>query len=135
MIKNYLYVTLRSMMKNKLFFAINVFGMGVAIACCIVAYFVYAFDSGLNAMHTNGDHIYRVSSVRDFENQLTRYGTMPLPLGRAVQENITDVSRATRYNYSWSDLRHEEDVFRASMAYVDPAFFQMFTFEFLSGNP
>ncbi|HLT81853.1 MAG TPA: ABC transporter permease [Cyclobacteriaceae bacterium] len=135
MIKNYLYVTLRSMMKNKLFIAINVFGMGVAIACCIVAYFVYEFDSGFNAMHTNGDHIYRVSSVRDFENQLTRYGTVPLPLGRAVQENITDVSRATRYNYSWSDLRHEEDVFRASMAYVDPAFFQMFTFEFLSGNP
>ena len=38
MIKNYLLITFRSLMKNKLFILINVFGMGIAIACCITAF-------------------------------------------------------------------------------------------------
>jgi cell division protein FtsX len=123
------------MMKNKLFITINMFGMGVAIACCIVAYFVYEFDSGFNAMHTKGDQIYRVSSMREFDNQLTRYGTVPLPLGATVSQNIPDIDHISRFGFSWSDLKLEDDVFPANMAYVDPDFFDMFSFEFLSGGP
>lgn len=135
MIKNYLLVTLRSMMKNKLFIMINIFGMGVAIACCIVAYFVYEFDSSFNAVHRNGDKVYRVSSVRNFDNQLTRYGTVPLPLGAALAQNVTDVSRSSRYSISWSDLKVGDNLFGAQMSYADPAFFEMFSFDFINGDP
>jgi putative ABC transport system permease protein len=135
MIRNYLYVTLRNMMKNKLFIGINIFGMGVAIACCIVAYFIYEFDSGFNAMHAKADRIYRVSSMREFDNQVTRYGTVPLPLGGTVSQNIADVNATSRYAFSYSDLKREDDVFPANMAYVDPDFFAMFSFDFLSGGP
>ncbi|MDV3307699.1 MAG: ABC transporter permease [Cyclobacteriaceae bacterium] len=133
MIRNYLYVTLRSMMKNKLFITINMFGMGIAIACCIVAFFVYEFDSGFNAMHVKGDQIYRVSSMREFDGQLSRYGIVPLPLGAAAMQNA-DIRSASRYNFSWSDLKLEDNIFPAAMAYVDPGFFEMFTFEFLNGT-
>ena len=135
MIRNYIYVTLRSMMKNKLFIAINIIGMAVAIACCIVAYFVYEFDSGFNAMHANGDRIYRVSSMREFDGQLSRYGIVPLPLGAVAKQNVADITYASRYNLSWSDLKLDDNIFPASMAYVDSGFFKMFTFEFLNGTP
>jgi putative ABC transport system permease protein len=135
MIRNYLYVTLRNMMKNKLFIGINIFGMGVAIACCIVAYFIYEFDSGFNAMHTKGGQVYRVSSMREFDNQVTRYGTVPLPLGGSISQNISDVTSTSRYALSYSDLKRDDDVFSANMSYVDPDFFGMFSFEFLSGGP
>ncbi len=69
MFKNFLLITLRSMMKNKLFIFINVFGMAVAIACCIVAYFAYEFEATFDGNHTNGAHIYRVSAVREFDHQ------------------------------------------------------------------
>ena len=45
MIKNFLLITIRNLLKNKLFIFINVFGMGFAIACCIVADFNCEFDS------------------------------------------------------------------------------------------
>lgn len=135
MIRNYLLVTLRSMMKNKLFIMINIFGMGVAVACCIMAYFVYQFDSGFNSIHRNGDKIYRVTSVREFDNQLTRYGTVPLPLGAAAAQNIGDIGRSSRYSISWSDLKVDDNMFGAQMAYVDAAFFEMFSFDFINGDP
>ena len=51
MFKNFLLITLRSMMKNKLFIFINVFGMAIAIACCIVAYFAYEFEATFDENH------------------------------------------------------------------------------------
>jgi putative ABC transport system permease protein len=122
-------------MKNKLFIFINIFGMGVAIACCIVAYFTYEFDSSFNAIHKNGESLYRISAIREFENNLTRFGTVPLPLGAAVMENIEDVEAVSRYHYSWSDFKRKDDLFSAQLGYVDPDFFTMFSFDFISGNP
>ncbi|HEX5169811.1 MAG TPA: ABC transporter permease [Cyclobacteriaceae bacterium] len=135
MIKNYLLITLRSMMKNKLFILINVFGMGVAIACCIVAYFTYDFDASFDKMHKNGESLYRVNSVRDFENNLKDFGYVPLPLGAAIVENVGDADQVTRFNYSWSDFKLNDNFFPAQLAYVDPDFFRMFTFDFVAGNP
>ncbi len=81
MIKNHLLITLRSMKKNKAFIFINVFGMGIAIACTIVGYLAYQYDATFDAVHDNHQSIYRVSAVRSFENNLTHYGYVPLPLG------------------------------------------------------
>jgi len=135
MIKNYLLITLRSMMKNRLFIIINVLGMGVAIACCIVGYLSFEYDSTFNAVHQNSDKIYRVSAIREFDKRLTRVTYTPLPLGEVVDKTFPDVDKSTRYYHSWSNFKREDDLFPANLSYVDPEFFEMFTFEFISGDP
>lgn len=135
MIKNHLLITLRSMMKNKLFILINVFGMGVAIACCIVGYFAHEYDSGFDAKHENRDKIYRVSMIREFENQQTRFGYVPFPLGEVVEKTFPDVDKSTRFFHSWSNFKRDNDLFPSNLSYVDPAFFQLFTFDFIGGAP
>jgi putative ABC transport system permease protein len=135
MLKNFFLITLRNMMKNKLFIFINVFGMGFAIACCVVAYFAYEYDSTFDAIHKNGEKIYRVSAIREFDNNLTRYGFAPLPLKTIVQQNLKDVDKSTRYFFSWSNFKREDDLFESNLSYVDPEFFQMFSFEFIKGDP
>src|SRR5688572_16054453 len=135
MLKNFLLITLRNMMKNKLYIFINIFGMGVAIACCIVAYFVYEYDTTFNANHVNGDKIYRVSAVREFDKQVSKFGYAPLPIGSIVQQTFKDVDKSARYYYSWSNLKREEDLFQSHLSYVDPEFFEMFSFEFIKGEP
>jgi putative ABC transport system permease protein len=134
MLKNFFLITLRNMMKNKLFIFINVFGMGVAIACCIVAYFAYEYDATFDAVHKNGDKIYRVSAVREFDNQTTRYGFVPLPLGAIVDQTFKDVDKSSRYFFSWSNFKKEDDLFPSRLAYVEPEFFEMFTFDFIEGD-
>jgi putative ABC transport system permease protein len=135
MIKNTLLIAFRSMKKNKAFIFINVFGMGIAIACTIVGYLAYQYDATFDAVHDNGQSIYRVSSVRSFEGDLTHYGYVPLPLGTIAANSLGDVTGSSRFSQSQSNFKREADLFPSNLSYVDPEFFQMFTFEFIAGNP
>lgn len=122
------------MMKNKLFILINVFGMGVAIACCIVAYFNWELDATFDHNHANRSEIYRVSSLREFEGNTTLFGHSPLPLAQVIRQNVPDVRSAVRVAWSYSDFKIEDNVFRPELAYVDPDFFDVFTFDMIEGT-
>src|SRR5688572_25380774 len=135
MILNYLLITFRSMMKNKVFILINVLGMGIAIAICIVTYFAFQFDARFDRVHKNGGSLYRVGAVRDFDNTLTRYGYAPFPLSEIVDKTIPEAERSTPYLNSHSNFKRDDDLFVANLSYVDPDFFQMFSFDFIFGMP
>ena len=135
MIKTYLLITFRNMMKNKLFIIINVFGIGMGISYCIVAYLAFQYDATFDGVHKNRSTIYRVSAVREFENKLTRFGYAPLPLREVVEKNFPDVNKSTRYSPSQSNFKREDDLFPSNLSYVDPEFFDLFTFDFIAGNP
>ncbi|HEX6890472.1 MAG TPA: ABC transporter permease, partial [Chryseolinea sp.] len=135
MLKNYLLITLRSMKKNRTFIFINVFGMGIAVACTIVGYLAYQYDATFDAVHDNRQDIYRVSAVRSFENNLSHYGYVPLPMGNVVANSMGDVELSSRFSQSHSNFKRATDLFPSSLSYVDPEFFQMFTFDFIAGDP
>lgn len=134
MIKNYLLITLRSLAKNKLFIFINVFGMGIAVACCVVAYVNWDFANSWDNGHVHADKIYRVQLYREFQGDNQRYGMAPMPLGNYVQQNIKEVSKRVRYQSTYSDIRIGEEVFGTQMVFVDSAFFEMFTYELKYGT-
>lgn len=134
MIKNYLLITLRSLAKNKLFIFINVFGMGIAIACCIVAYVNWEFAATWDSKHVNADQIYRVQLVRDFQGRTERYGMAPMPLGNFIKQNFKEVSKVVRYTSSYCDIRIGEEVFGTQVVFVDSGFFDLFTYELKYGS-
>ena len=134
MIKNYLLITWRSMMKNKFFIFVNIFGLSVAIACCIVAYFNWEFDAKFDSHHSNGGNIYRVSTVREFDGQTTLFGFAPVPLGNVIRQNVPDVDKVVRMSWSFSNFKVKDDLFPASLAYADAEFFEVFSFEILHGD-
>jgi ABC-type antimicrobial peptide transport system permease subunit len=134
MIKNYLLITWRSMMKNKLFIFINIFGLAIAIACCIVAYFNYEFDATFDSYNKNRENIYRVSTVREFEGHERMYGYAPEPLAVVVRQNMPDVNKVVRINQSWSNFKVEDNLFSAQLAYADAELFEVFTFDFIAGK-
>ncbi len=134
MFANFLIITWRNLLKNKAYILINIFGMGVAIAQCITGFFAYKYDTTFNSVHENREHVYRVSSVREFEGQLTRYERTPLPLGEIVAKTFPDVQARSRFTTSNSNFKIKDDVFPGNVIYVDPEFFRLFTFEFLAGS-
>lgn len=134
MIKNYLLITLRSLLKNKLFILINVFGMGIAIACCVVAYVNWEFASDWDAWQHNPESVYRVQFNRDFQGKHERYGMAPMPLAGNIRQNIKDVSKVVRYQSTYSDMRIGEEVFGTMMVFVDSGFFDLFTYELKYGT-
>ncbi|NJN41425.1 MAG: FtsX-like permease family protein [Flammeovirgaceae bacterium] len=135
MIKNYFLITLRSLLKNKLYVSINILGMAVAIACLIVGYYNYDFNDKFDYHHVNQHSIYRVSSLREFQGQVTKFGYTPLPLGNAIRENVKDIDRVVRYIPDGGNFRIDDNTFNGSLSYVDAAFFDVFSFEFIEGTP
>ena len=135
MIKNYLLITWRSMMKNKLFIFINVFGLAIGIACCIVAYFNWEYDVTFDSNHLNGKKIYRVASIREFEGNRRLFGHVPEPLGGLIRANMPDAEKVMRMDWSWSNFKVEDNLFRSDLAYVDAELFDIFSFDFINGNP
>lgn len=134
MIKNYFLITWRSMMRNKVFLLVNIFGMAVAIACCIVAYFNWEFDTQFDKHHTQAENIYRVSSVREFNGETTLVGYAPLPLGNAIRENVGDIEKVVRMSWSFSNFKIDDNLFPARLAYTDAEFFEVFSFEIVDGT-
>lgn len=134
MLKNYFLITLRSMMKNKLHIFINVFGLAIAVATCIVSYYNYDFNSSFDTNHENLSSIYRVNSTREFQNKTTTYGYVPIGLGNAMKETVSDIDKLTRYYPDRGDFRIGNEIFSEGIQYVDPDMFSMFTFEFIDGN-
>lgn len=135
MLKNYFLITLRSMMKSKVYLFINIFGMAISIGCCITAYYNWDFNNSFDKVHENASSIYRVNSIRRFQDSDTQYGVTPMPLAEVARENVKDITHITRYVTNYADVRVGDEIFDNVLSYVDPDMFQMFTFNFLHGDP
>ena len=134
MFKNYLLITYRRLIKNKLFILINVFGMGIAIACCVVAYVNLDYYSKWDKSFGNTENIYRVQFIREFQNSIERYGASPMPLRSFVQQNMKGISQTSRYHSTYGDIRIGDEVFGTQMAFADSSFFDLFEFELKYGS-
>ena len=110
MIKNYLKITLRNLLKNKLFVLINIFGLGAALACCIVAYLNWEYNTKFDTYHVNTDDVYRVNFVRITNGYPIKNGSCPLPLGEQVKTSITDVENVIRYYPMGGNFRINNEV-------------------------
>jgi putative ABC transport system permease protein len=135
MIKSYFLITLRSMMKSKAYLFINMFGMAIAIGCCIAAYFNWNFNASFDLSHKNASSIYRINSIRHFQDADTQYGVTPVPLAEIARANVKDISAITRYEPRYTDMRIGDEIFNNMIGFVDADMFNIFTFEFIEGNP
>ena len=87
MFKNYLLITFRNLLKNKIFTLINILGLGIALAVCIVAFFNHMFNYEFDRTHKNFNKIYRVTCFRDMQGREQEYGIIPATLGLQVKKD------------------------------------------------
>jgi putative ABC transport system permease protein len=135
MVKNYFRIALRNLWKNRFFISINMLGMGVAIACCIVAYLNGQYDKEFDATHENSANIYRISFEREFNGKRTKFGIAPLPMAHVVRENISEVDAVVRFQPSTGNFRVNDDMFSLNIGYVEDKFFDFFTIPLQYGSP
>ena len=69
MIRSYLKIALRNLIANKLYTSINLLGLSVAIAICIVAYVNYEFAADYDGFHENGSQLYMIGSLKQSGDQ------------------------------------------------------------------
>lgn len=137
MLRNFLKVTLRNLLKNKVYVAINIIGLGLALACCIVAYINSRFNWDFDKHHTNIDHIYKIHNLREHQGDIHEYGRIPMPMAEAIRNDLTGADRVFRFESHVFTVRDEnlDKVFNTSVCYADPGFLESFTFPVVSGDP
>jgi putative ABC transport system permease protein len=134
MFKNYLSVTFRNLLKNRVFTLINIIGLGIALSVCIVAFFNHMFNYEFDRTHVNFDQIYRVNSFRDMQGREQEYGSVPATLGLEIKKDIPGIDKAARLVRSDSPVKVGDNLFSMQISYVDPEFLDIFTFPVVLGN-
>jgi ABC-type antimicrobial peptide transport system permease subunit len=134
MFRNYLLVTFRNLLKNRVFTLINILGLGIALSVCIVAFFNHMFNYEFDRTHVNFDKIYRVNSFRDMEGREQEYGVVPATLGLEAKNDIPGIEKSARLMRTGSPVKEELNIFPTQVSFIDPEFLDIFTFLFLVGD-
>ncbi len=134
MFRNYLNITLRSLWKNRLYVSINILGLGVALACCIVAYLNYKFDQEFDAFHEKAAQVFKINSYRTIEGNPIPYGIAPAPIAPVAMSEISGIKAYTRYSARNPDIELADNLFNTEAAYADSSFVNMFSITMLKGD-
>ena len=134
MIYSYLKLALRNLYKYKLFSIINILGLSVAIAVCIVAYVNYQFSVSYDNFHSNIDRIFNVNTYKILNNSRINWAISPMPFGPAIKKEMPGIERVARFSTGSGTLRFGDKVFNQSFFYADEDFFKIFSFPLLLGD-
>jgi len=141
MIKNYLTVAFRNLSKHKVFSVINIFGLSIGIACCVLLALYIKDEFNYDRHFAGFDNIYRVTTTfeRGNDNTLLFPRTSP-PIGLALLESVPELESETRVvNPPEVDLhllRYDDKTFYEKRGYlVDSTFFEVFNYDFELGDP
>ena len=137
MFKNYFKIAMRNFFKHKGFSFINIFGLAIGVACCLMIV-LYVFDEiSYDRYHEKSDQIYRVG-IDGFVNNMGFHGVVTCsPMAQTLVRDFPEVTAATRLrNFGFPVFRYEDKVFSEERVFwVDQSFFDVFTVSFAKGDP
>ncbi len=132
MVKNYLKIAFRNLRRQKGYAFINVFGLAVGLACSFFILLWVTHTVRYDRFHERGDRLYRV--MRHSPNGTGSF--LPKPLADVMETNLPEVEHALLLSWKVSPLlTRGGDSFREDGHYVGPAFFEVFSFPLLEGDP
>jgi len=137
MIKNCLKTAFRNLLKNKGFTAINVLGLALGLATCLLIVF-YVFDElSYDRFNVKADRIYRVDNDIKFGGNENSYAVSPAPMAAAFLNDLPEVEQAVRFRDrgGMQVKKGNERIMERRMIYADPAMFSVFTFPMIAGDP
>lgn len=133
MIKNYFLIAFRSLRKHLSYSLINVFGLSLGLATCLLLVTWIKHELSYDKFHEKADRIYRGCLEYSFGGQTSKTPVSPTALLPAMQKNFAEVETGVRvYNasaYKAFILRHDDKLFQErGFTYADSTFFEVFSF-------
>lgn len=137
LLPNYLKVLFRNFWHNKGYAFINISGLAIGIAACMLILIYISDEFSYDTFHEKSDRIYRVTTDIKWGEQEGVGSTSPPPFGRVFNEQISEVSSYVRFYKPQEQIVRnggiyfkEEGIFAA-----DSTFFSIFSFDLIKGNP
>ena len=135
MIKNYLTVAIRNLMRHKLYTSINVLGLAIGLACGILILLYIQQEFSVDRTHALGDRIYKVIREERGSTQTTYEEGTSGALGPVLEETFPEVETTVRI-WRWGvSAKYGDHKNLYTLALVDDNFLDVFDFPFIKGDP
>src|ERR1700722_13256224 len=136
MIKNYIKTAFRGLMKNKGFTFLNVFGLALGLATCMLIVF-YVFDElSYDRYNTKADRIYRVNEDIKLGGSSNSYAIVPAPMAAALKNDFPEIEQVVRFwNKGGNQVKKGTQNINEMAVYTDSSIFSVFTLPMISGSP
>jgi putative ABC transport system permease protein len=135
MLKSYFLTAIRNLWRSKIYSAINISGLSVGLACCMLIMLFAKDEVSFDRFHAKGNRIFHIvtetKSPNGSTNKFGSTGNMP---GPTFTREIPEVENFVRIQQGTFTLRHGTDVFDQDIFTVDSNFFLFFSFPLLYGN-
>lgn len=139
MLRNYLSIALRNLRKHQAFSIINISGLAIGIACCVLLSLYIKNEFSFEKHIEGNDRIYRLYSVFIKDGTAESFPRTSPPVALALAEQFPEIETATRLvnppEVEQHLLRYKDNIFYEKTGYlVDSTFFDVFSFDFQEGD-
>jgi len=137
MIKNYLKIAWRNLLKHPTTTGIHLLGLTVGLTTCLLILLFIQNEWSYDRHHKLGERIYRVNEIATVGGEVERSGTTPYPLSLALRNDFSDWSKITRIHAD-RDVRimvsREKILLEDKVLFAEPELFELFNLDMVSGN-
>jgi putative ABC transport system permease protein len=136
MFKNYLKTALRNLRKQKGYSLLNISGLALGMACCLLIVFYIQHELGCDRFHENSDRIFRVTMKGMLNGEPINAAVSPIPLASSLLAKYPEVAGAARIRKrdAMSVGFADKEFTESGIIYADPAVFEVFTFPLTQGD-
>ena len=137
MIKNYFKTSFRNMMKNKTFSIINIAGLSIGMAACLLILQYVSFQLSYDQFNKNAGDLYRVSNDRYQNGKLIQHGTITYSgVSKAMQDDFPEIVNHTRIEPQGATtiIYRDKKIGEQEVMYADNSFFSMFSYPLIAGD-
>jgi putative ABC transport system permease protein len=137
MFKNYIKTAVRSLYKNKGFTAINILGLALGLATCLLIVFYVVDELSYDRYNTKADRIYRVNEDLKLGENNLQYAVAMAPLAKTLKAEYPYVEDATRIKSAGTThvKKGNGNIVENKVGFVDANIFNVFTLPMISGDP
>jgi putative ABC transport system permease protein len=136
MFKNYLTIAIRNLLRNKTSSLINILGLSVGLACCIMIFLFIKHELSFDQHYLNKNQVYRINSSESSSNGIDYGSETPFPLVPLLQAQKLENAQFIRTQHSMNaDVTIGEKKYHDEKAlFASPDFFDLFEQKWISGN-
>ena len=138
MILNYIKITWRILIRDKVYAAINIAGLSLSMICAILIMLWITDEQSYESFFPNSGEIYRLIDVEQHDNgDVVQGAAVPAPLPEVLTEKFPEILNFTRVLPRSNEnlISTPSTTLYENITYVDSTFFKIFQLEFLEGNP
>ncbi|GAB5409757.1 MAG: ABC transporter permease [Balneolaceae bacterium] len=136
MLKNYLKIAFRNLVKQKGYAFINTVGLSIGMGVCLFLVLLSQYAFTFDQYHENSDQIYRLADkIKQTNGDILDVAISPSPWGQAMVSDFPEIKESVRFLGRGAAVEYEDKILRQGVTYVDEPVFRVFSYPFKYGNP